>query len=120
MDFRIDGLHGRKDRNPHVRHIQRSRKINRILHNVDLVLQRRRNVNRGVGDNQRIRMARHVHDEAMADAARRAYAPFARHHCSHYLVRMEAALHQSLGFAITRKLDGFCCGIVTVQRVHDS
>jgi membrane fusion protein (multidrug efflux system) len=40
------------------------REVDGVLHDVDLVLQRRRDVDRRVGDDQRPRVGRHVHDEA--------------------------------------------------------
>ena len=58
---------------------QRVREIDGVLDDVDLVLQRRRDVDRRVGDDQRPIVAGHVHDEAMADPARRAQAALAAH-----------------------------------------
>ena len=51
------------------------REVDRVLDDVDLVLQCRRDIHRGVGDDQRIGMAGHIHDEAMADAPGGADAP---------------------------------------------
>ena len=53
---------------------QRVRKVDRVLQDVDLFLQRRRDVDGGVGDDQRLVVRRHVHHEAVADAPRRAQA----------------------------------------------
>ena len=51
---------------------QGMRKIDRVLHDIDFILQRRKDVHRSVGDEQRFWIGRHVHDEDVADAPRRA------------------------------------------------
>ena len=66
------GLHRGQDRDVRVAHAERMRKVDRVLHDVDLVLQRRIDVDRGVGDEQRPRIAGHVDDEDMAHAPGRA------------------------------------------------
>ena len=82
---------------------QRVREVDRVLHDVDLVLQRRRDVDRGVGDDQRLGVGRHVHDEAVADAPRRAQPGVALDHRAHQLVGVQAALHQRLGLALAHQ-----------------
>jgi hypothetical protein len=42
------------------------REIDRVLHDVDLLLRRRRDVHRRIGDDRRIHMTGHIHHEAMA------------------------------------------------------
>ena len=63
-------------------------------------------------------MARHVHDEAVADASRRADAGVARHDGAHQLVGVQAALHQGLGAARAHELDRLGRRIVAVQRTR--
>ncbi len=46
--LRIDGLHRRQDRDAHLRKAHRVREVDRVLDDVDLVLHRRRDVDRGV------------------------------------------------------------------------
>ena len=75
------------------------REVDRVLDDIDLVLERRRDVDGRVGDDQRIGMTGNVHDEAMADATRGANAAFPRHHRPHDFVGVEAAFHQRLGLA---------------------
>ena len=75
---------------------KRVRKVDGVLHDVDLVLERRRDVDGGIGDDQGLVVARHVHDEAMADAPGRADAGLARHDGAHQFVGVQAALHQGL------------------------
>ena len=53
--LRVDRLHRAQDRDAHLGDAQRMREVDRVLHDVDLVLQRRRDVHRGVGDDQRRR-----------------------------------------------------------------
>ena len=64
----IDRLHRRKDRDSHLFRAEIVREIDRILRNVDLAFQVRCDVDRRIGDYERLVMVRHVHDEAMADA----------------------------------------------------
>ncbi len=90
----IDRFHRRQDRHPHLLHAQIVREVDRVLHDVDFVLQRRRDVHRGVGDDERIGVPRHVHDEAVADAPRGAQPRVAPDHRAHQLVGVQAAFHQ--------------------------
>ena len=53
---------------------ERNGQVDRVLADVDLVLQRRRDVDRRVGDDQHLVIGRHVHDEHVADAAAGAQA----------------------------------------------
>jgi hypothetical protein len=53
-----------------------------------------KNVDGGVGDEQRLGVGRHVHDEDVADAPGRPQAGLAGGHRAHQLVGMQAALHQ--------------------------
>ena len=52
-------------------------KIDGVLNDVDLVLQRRRDVDRRIRDDERGVVAGNVHDEAVADPASGAQAPLA-------------------------------------------
>ena len=53
------------------------REVDRVLHDVGLVLSVGRDVDRGVGDQQQPRIGRHVHQEHVADAPRGAQAAVA-------------------------------------------
>jgi len=48
---------------------ERMRQIDRVLDNVGFLAESRRDVYRGIGDDQRAGMARNIHYEAMADPA---------------------------------------------------
>ena len=77
-----------------------TREIDRVLADVDLVLERRRDVDRRVGDDQHLVVGRHVHDEDVADAAARAQPGLARDDRAEQLVGVQAALHQQLRLAL--------------------
>ena len=70
----------------------------------------------GVGDDERVRVARHVHDEAVADPPLGSDAALTRDHCSHDLVGVETALHQRFNAARGNEADCLCGGIVAVRR----
>ena len=95
---------------------QRVRQIDRVLHDVDLLGEVGGDVDGGVGDDQRVLVAGHVHHEAMADAARRADAGVARDDGAHQLVGMQAALHQGFGLALAHEFDRLGGRIVAVRR----
>ena len=95
------------------------RQVDRVLHDVDLVLQRRRDVHRGIGDDQRIEMTRHVHDEAMADPPLGADAGIAGNHRGHQLIGVQAALHQRRSLGLPHQRDRLGGRIVAVRRLDD-
>ena len=80
------------------------REVDRVLADVDLVLERRRDVDRRVGDDQHLVIGRHVHDEDVADAAAGAQPGLARDDRAEQLVGVQAALHQQLGLALPHQL----------------
>ena len=64
-------------------------------------------------------MARHVHHEAMADAARSAQAAFAAHHSAHQLVCVQAAFHQGIDLAAQGHRDRRIGRGMAVRRIDD-
>ena len=98
---------------------QRLRQIDRVLHDIDLAGEVGGDVDGGVGDDQRVLVAGHIHHEAMADAARRADAGLARDDRAHQLVGMKAALHQGFGLALAHEFDGLVGGVVAVRGGHE-
>ena len=98
---------------------ERDRQIDRVLADVDLVLERRRDVDRRVGDDEHLVIGRHVHDEHVADAAAGAQPGLARDDRAEQLVGVQAALHQQLGLALAHQLDGLRRRRVAVRRVDD-
>ena len=70
-----------------------------------------------------VRVAGHVHDEAMADPPRRAQAGLALDHRAHQLVGVQAALHQRLGAALANQATAFAatswlCSASTISAVE--
>ena len=94
---RVDGFHRGEDRDARPREAEGVREVDRIAHDVRLVDKRRRDVERGVGDDERSRIRRRLHEEAVAHAT--AGAQRARHHGGHQLVGVQAALHQRVDLA---------------------
>ena len=85
-----------------------------------LSLERRRDVHRRVGDDQRVRMARHVHHEAVADAARGPEPGLSLHHRGHQLVGVEATLHQGLRLGVADELHRPGRRLLAVPGLHDA
>ena len=98
---------------------KRMRQVDRVLDDVDLGLQIRRDVDCGIGDDQRLVVARHVHDEAMADPPRGPQPGVALDHRAHHLVGVQAAFHQRFGPALTNQLDRFGGRIMAVLSIDD-
>ena len=97
---------------------QRMRHFDRVLNDVDLVGQARRDVDRGIADDQRIFVPGNIEDEAVADA-RAGAQTIPRNHRAHQLVRVQAALHQRLAPAFADQRDRGFRGGVAVRRVLD-
>src|SRR4051794_12800949 len=89
------------------------RKVDRVLNDVALLLQRRRDIHGGIGDDEHRLMAGDVHHEAMADAASSAQS-LPTNHGAHQFVGMETSLHQ--GFRLSRfdESDGLLGGLLAV------
>ncbi len=103
-NLRVDRLDRRQDRDLGLRDVQHVRQLDRVLHDVDLVLQRRLDVDRRVGHQQRARIGRHVEDEDVADAPGGAQPARRRHHRGQHFVGVQAALHQGRHLALARHL----------------
>ena len=95
------------------------RQVDRVLHDINLVIERRRDVHRGIRDDEGIRMVRHVHDEAMTDAACCSDARLPRHHGSHQFVGVQATLHQRLDTAGCHQFDRLRSGIMAMFRCDE-
>ena len=86
--LRVDGLYRRQDGDLRTLHAQRNHEINRVLADVHLVLQRRRDVDGRVGDDEDFVVRRHIHDEHMTEPAAGAQTGLPRHHRTEELVRV--------------------------------
>ena len=89
-------------------------KIDRILHDVALAIEIRKNVDGGVGDEDGLAIGRNIHHEHVADAPLRAQPADLRSNASHQLVSVQAAFHQHLALARVNELNGLCCGSLAV------
>ena len=94
------------------------KQIDGVLHDIALGFEIGKYVDGGVGDEQRLRMGRHIHDEDVTDPSRRAQARCRGGHRAHQLVRMQAALHQKLALALVDQRDGLCSRGLAVRCVH--
>ena len=90
--------------------------IDGVLDDVDLGVEIGDDVDRGVGDDERIGMAGHVHDEAVADPALRPNSALPRDNGAHELVGVQAALHQRLDPARRDEPDRLSRRIVAMRR----
>ncbi len=68
-DLRCHRLHRAEDRDLRPLDAERLRQFDGVGDDVRLLVQRRPDVDRGVGDEQQLGIGRHVHDEDVADAA---------------------------------------------------
>lgn len=96
------------------------REIDRVLRDVGLLFERRTDIDGGVGDEQRLGVSRHVHDEHVAQAPPGAQPRVGAHHLRQQLVGMQAALHQRLRVARAHQLDGARRRRMTVRRIHET
>ena len=115
----IDVLHRREDGDADLARAQGMGEVDGVLHDVDLRREVRGDVDRRVGDDDDVVVPRHVHDEAVADAARSAQAGLAVEHGAHQFIGVQAALHQALGLAQSDLADRLLGGGMAVGRVHD-
>ena len=99
LNFRVDRFNRGKNRHLGFRNADDVRHVDGVLDDVNLVFQRRGDIDRRIGNQQRTVIGRDVHQENVADAAGCPQAGGARHHFSHQFIRVQAALHQ--GFRIT-------------------
>jgi hypothetical protein len=89
------------------------------LHDVDLGRQIGGDIHRRIGDQQRARIGRHIHQKNVADAPVGAQAVGLVHHFAYQLVGVQGALHQRLEETLACQRDaGFRRG-VTVRHVEE-
>ena len=93
--------------------------VDGVLDDVALGIEVGEDVDRRVGDEQRLAVARHVHDEDMADAPVGAQAGGRRRDFAHQLVGVEAPFHQELGLALADQRDRAGGRGVAVRGVDD-
>ena len=86
LQLGIDHLDRREHGHARLLYAKHVREVDGVLHDVALVGQRRDDVDRGVGDEDRSRITRHVHDVDVADSAAGPKAGIGRHDRMHELV----------------------------------
>ena len=79
--------------------------VDGVLDDVALGVEIGEDVDRGVGDEQRLGIGRHVHDEDVADAAGGAQAAALAVTAPHQFVGVQAALHQQLALGLVDQFD---------------
>jgi hypothetical protein len=94
-------------------------KVDSVLNDVTLRQEVWCDVHRCVGDEQSLRMTRHVHDEHVADAPSCPQSGLAFHYLRQQLVGVEAAFHQEVRLAGTDEFDGLLGGGLAMRHVHD-
>jgi hypothetical protein len=75
------------------------RQLDSVPDDIHLIVERRKDIDRRVGDEERLGVGRYVHDQDMADAAFRAQPVVLADDLGQQLVGVQTALHQQLGFA---------------------
>ena len=87
------------------------RQVNGVLHNVNFGVKVGRNVNRCIGDQQRLGITRHVQHKYMADAPTSAQPGLWMHHRAQQFVAVQAAFHQRINLASARHFNRLvsCC-----------
>ena len=91
--------------------------IDRVLANVAFLVQRGRDVDCGVGHDQGLGVAGHIHGIDMADAARRAKLRRSHHRCQQ-LIGVQTALHECANLACHTPLHGaLCCRVAVFHRL---
>jgi hypothetical protein len=93
--------------------------VDRVLHDIDLDLQRRRDIHRRVGYDQCILVPRHIHHKAMAEPPFGANSRIAGDDGTHQFVGVKAALHQGPCLRLTHQRHRLGRGVMAVHGVHD-
>ncbi len=106
-NFRRHSFDRGQDSNARCAETDVDEEVDCVLDDVAFHLEIRENVDGRIGDKQRLRVSRHVHDKDMADTARRPQSVTGRRHRPHELVSMQAPLHQELAFGFANEFHCF-------------
>ena len=115
----MDRLDRGEDGDLRRRYAEGQRQVDGVLADIDLVFERRRDVDGRVGDDQHLVIGRDVHDEHVTDAALHAQARLLCDHRTEQLIGVQAALHQNLGLSLPNQFDGLDGSRVAVRNVDD-
>src|SRR6266511_884943 len=119
-NFRGHRLHCREDRHPRLSNADGVRELDRVLADVGLLLQRRQDIDGGVGDDGRTQERRHGDQEAVAEPSFGTQAAFFFHHLMQQFVGVQAPLHQSFGLAGANHRDRHLGAMMAVLGGHDA
>jgi hypothetical protein len=118
-NFRAYRFHRRKYGDARRAEADLREQIDDVLDDVALRIEIGKNVDGGIGDEERLGIGRHIHYEDMADPPRGAQAGLARGHLAHQFVGVQAALHQKLALGFADEFDPLYRGRSAVGYVDD-
>ena len=118
-DLWCDRFDRGQDRDPRRAKADLGEEIDGVLHDVALGVEIGSDVDCRIGDEQRVRMGRHVHDEHMADPPRGAQAGRRGRNGPHQFIGVQAALHQQFAFGLVNELNAFRRRGIAVRHVDD-
>ena len=118
-DFGRHRLDRRKDGHSRHAHADRHPEIDGVLDDVALGIEIGKDVDRRIGDEQRIGMARHIHHEDMADPPPGAKPRRGGGDLMHQFICVEAPLHQQFALALADEFHRLRRGGMAVRHVDD-
>ena len=118
--LRVDRFDSSQDRDFRFADAQRDRQVDRVLADVHLVLERRRDIDGGVSDDEDLVVRGHVHDEHVTDTAPRAQPGFLGDDRAKDLIAVQASLHQELGFSTANQFHRLSRGSMAVRHVDNA
>ena len=105
LDGGGDGFHRREHAHARI-DPQGERKVDGVLHDIDLCHQVGSNVDGGIGDHHRLGQARDIHQEHMGEFAPHPQAMVPVHHRTQEIIGVQMALHHRLGAHFMDQLAG--------------
>src|SRR6185437_8400309 len=106
-DLRADRLDRREDRDFRLYDPERMAKVDGVARDVGFLFEIGEDVDCRVGDEKRLWIGRHIHDEDMADAPLGANSRVGTYDFGHQLVGVQTTFHEHIGFTGTDELDSF-------------
>src|SRR5215813_1705124 len=118
-DLRGHGFNSGEDRDARRAEADLGEEIDRVLYDVAFGLEIGKDIDRRIGDEERVRMVRDIHDENMTDPPRRAQAGGGGGNRPHQLVGVQAAFHQQLALSLADQLNGLRGGRIAMRSIDD-
>ena len=110
----IDRLDCGKDRHLGLGNAYCPRQDDRVLNNVALLIEIRRDVHRGIADDDGTRIGRSCDEHAVAQQPARPQPILALQHRVHVLIGVQASLHQCAGLAAAGQVGSDSCGFLGI------